>query len=430
MFLPAWGDSPPTSCSIASPVGEVRLVPDWKTFKPMPGRPQSGMVHCLLLSDKDTPPICPRTFLKTVLNSHFMSYTVLKVMVGFELEFNLFRKTSISGISSPLPSQPVDDSVYCQTSSYDGCATILETMVTRLEEIGIECIQIHAESAPGQFEISMKHAEAITAADNLIFAKEIISAVATDNGLDVSFLPKLSPSAAGNGCHCNFSLVNANNDRSLMAEVHMDGNGNSGLILSGIANKFMSGILHKLPALLIFTTPTSNSFGRLKPSTWSGAYQCWGENNREAPIRLVKGYPDDDDWGASWRCELKSFDHTANPYIALAVMVSFGMNIRNLDLDLDLSDPVPPLPPPVNVDPETLTVEERMARGIMKLPNKLEDVMALWLSSKRRLEYFLPDLEEFYPLLEGYLAVKASELENIGKKLSSEEQVAMLWKRY
>lgn len=349
-------------------------------------------------------------------------------MVGFELEFNLFKKTtSVSGISSsssssPLPSQPVDDSVYCQTSSYDGCGTILETMVTRLEEIGIECIQVHAESAPGQFEISIKHVDCLAAADNLIFAKEVISAVATDNGLDVSFLPKLSPSAAGNGCHCNFSLVNANDNRSGMAEVHTDGN--NCLVLSKIARKFMSGILHNLPALLLFTTPTSNSFDRVKPSTWSGAYQCWGENNREAPLRLVKGFPDDvDDGGASWRCELKSFDHTANPFIALAVMVCFGMNVIN-------PMPPPPLPPPVNVDPHTMTEEERRARGIVKLPNKIEDVLDMWMSSKSRLEYLLPGLEEFYPLLEGYLAVKASELENIGKKLSSEEQVAMLWRRY
>lgn len=40
--------------------------------------------------------------------------------------------------------------------------------------------------------------------------------------------------------------------------------------LSSTASSFLSGLLDNLPALLLFTTPSVNSYERLKPNCWSG----------------------------------------------------------------------------------------------------------------------------------------------------------------
>ena len=37
---------------------------------------------------------------------------------------------------------------------------------------------------------------------------------------------------------------------------------------------FLAGILHHMPALQTFTTPSPLSYERIKPGCWSGAYQC------------------------------------------------------------------------------------------------------------------------------------------------------------
>eukprot|EP00976_Prorocentrum_cordatum_P019629 397314-Prorocentrum_minimum.AAC.1 len=48
---------------------------------------------------------------------------------------------------------------------------------------------------------------------------------------------------------------------------------------------FYAGVLARLPALLCFTAPTPNSFQRMQPGTWSGAFHCWGYGSRPARCR-------------------------------------------------------------------------------------------------------------------------------------------------
>lgn len=51
-------------------------------------------------------------------------------------------------------------------------------------------MQLHPESGNGQFEIALGHTICTRAADNLIFARESIRAVARKHGLLATFVPK------------------------------------------------------------------------------------------------------------------------------------------------------------------------------------------------------------------------------------------------
>lgn len=147
------------------------------------------------------------------------------------------------------------------------------------------------------------------------------------------FLPKPFAASAASGLHCHFSLwqggVNllqheppaAVAAAGAAAAPPGDGGGRSGtpagLGLSAVGEAFLAGILAHLPALMCFTTPSPNSFRRLAPHCWAGAYQCYGANNREAPLRLcaTPGAPQ------AANCELKAFDATANPHLGAAAMI-------------------------------------------------------------------------------------------------------------
>lgn len=130
--------------------------------------------------------------------------------------------------------------------------------------------------------------------------------------------------------------------------------------LDPVAEAFFAGVLHHLPALTAFTTPSPNSFHRLQPQTWSGAYLGWGVDNREVPLRLTGATGD----GAN--VELKAFDATANPHYALAAVVLAGMEgMRHTRR----------LPPPLGFDPGTLTEEGRAERGILRLPASLGEAL-------------------------------------------------------
>lgn len=51
-------------------------------------------------------------------------------------------------------------------------------------------MQLHAEAGKGQFEIALKYTDCFRAADSLIFAREVIKAVARKHGLLATFVPK------------------------------------------------------------------------------------------------------------------------------------------------------------------------------------------------------------------------------------------------
>lgn len=86
----------------------------------------------------------------------------------------------------------------------------------------------------------------------------------------------------------------------------------------------MAGVFHHLPSIMAFTIPLPNSYGRLQPNTWSGAYHCWGRENREAPIRTA--CPPGISSGVVSNFEIKTFDGCANPYLGLAAIIAAGMD--------------------------------------------------------------------------------------------------------
>ena len=89
------------------------------------------------------------------------------------------------------------------------------------------------------------------------------------------------------------------------------------------AQSFVAGILAELPALLAIGSPSVASYLRLVPSHWAGVYQVWGRENREAAVRLVTGIVGTRD--TSSNCEVKTFDLSANPYLAIGALIAAGL---------------------------------------------------------------------------------------------------------
>ena len=99
-----------------------------------------------------------------------------------------------------------------------------------------------------------------------------------------------------------------------------------GVWIDPLTECFAAGVLHHLPGLMALTTPSPASFERIRDGCWAGAWRCWGPNNREAPVRIVRG-----------RVELKACDGTSNPFLALAAVITAG----TLGIERGLSLPAP-----------------------------------------------------------------------------------------
>jgi glutamine synthetase len=141
---------------------------------------------------------------------------------------------------------------------------------------------------------------------------------------------RYSKADAGSGAHVHLSIWQGNRN------VFMGSGPGSKHGMSKAGQEFMAGVLLHLPSILAFTAPNPNSYARILPNTWSGAYQCWGRDNREAPIRTAS--PPGVDANMVSNFEIKAFDGCANPHLGLAAIIASG--IDGLRKHLQLPEPV------------------------------------------------------------------------------------------
>jgi glutamine synthetase len=358
------------------PVGEIRLVPDPETFRALPYAPHTGamLVDQVQLDGKPAP-VCQRTFLKRM--EQRLAERGARLEAAFENEFSL--ATQVDG-----QFVPIDSGLCFSTISATAAQDYLDELAAALEAQGIVLEQYYSELGHGQHEISTGHGPALEASDLQVLVRETIRGVAARHGLVASLAPKPWPENAGNGGHIHFSLwegdTNRFHDQSAPDRLSAD------------ARSFIAGVLEHLPGLCGLTAPSFNSYHRILPQYWAGAFVCWGHDNREAPLRVPSVF-----WGmeeASTNVELKAADASANPYLAVGGLIAAGLD--GLERGLEP-------PEPVEVDPATIDEQERAARGIVRLPSTQEEAL-----DALEADEVLTDA--LGPVLSGsYLAVRRSE---------------------
>jgi glutamine synthetase len=360
------------------PVGEVRLVPDLETFRVLPYAPHSGAVLTDHMRLDGTPaPACQRSFLKRMERG--LAERGLVLRAAFENEFSL--ATAVDGAYVP-----VDSALCFSTIGMTAAQDYIDELVGALEAQRIPLQQYYAELGHGQQEISTAHAPALQAADEQLLVRETIRAVATRRGLVASLAPKPWPENAGNGCHVHFSLWEGASNRFYdpAREDH----------LSDTARSFIAGVLEHLPGLCALTAPSFNSYHRIVPQFWAGAFRCWGHDNREAPVRVASPFAGAEE--ASTNAELKAADASCNPYLALGGLIAAGLD--GLERGLEP-------PEPIEVDPATLSDDERAARGADRLPTSQGEALDALAADGLLLGALGAELAD------SYMAVRRSEWE-------------------
>jgi glutamine synthetase len=360
------------------PVGEIRLVADLETFRVLPYAPSTGglLVDHVGL-DGEPAAVCQRSFLKRQVARLAERGTALEA--AFENEFTL-------AVAGERGYRPLDESLCFSTIGMSASQDYADALADALGRQGIELEQFYAELGHGQQEISTAHAPALRAADEQLLVRETIRGVASQLGYVASLAPKPWPDAAGNGCHVHFSLWSTDGARNLFHDSSRADR------LSDDARHFVAGVLAHLPGLCGLTAPSFNSYQRIVPRYWAGAFTCWGHDNREAPVRVPSVFRGMEE--SSTNAELKAADATCNPYLAVGGLIAAGLD--GLERGLDL-------PEPVEVDPATIDESERRARGIDRLPASQEEA----LDALARDEVLTDALG---PVLAGsYLAVRRSE---------------------
>jgi len=361
------------------PIGEVRIMPDPGTFKILPYAIHSAaMVSDLLTLDGKPWEACPRSFLKRMITR--AGEHGITIQTAMENEFILCREQEGKMV-------PADEALCFSTVGMHQMGPVIDDMIAAFESMGIQVDLYHPEYGPGQHEITICHAEALTAADLQIFYRDTVRSVARDHGLFASFAPKPFLNLPGNGCHIHCSLWDPAGKTNLMWSEH------DRFHISKLGYQFMAGILAHLPALIALTAPSVNSYRRIKPHMWASAFVGWGPDNREAAVRVASPF-----WGQeanSINFELKSSDPSNNPYLALGAVIAAGLD--GLARQLDPGEPL-------LVDPCDLSKQELEKRHIQPLPTTLAEAVDNLEKDDMLKEALGPVLTQ------SYLAVKRSEI--------------------
>ena len=378
------------------PVGEVRLMPDWSTMTLLP----YAEGHAQVLSDmvvSETGKVwehCPRGFLRKQVQK--LEGQGLAIQAAFENEFFLLRRT----VDGTL--EPADETVFSATASMNQNRAFINDLTDALIAQSVAVEGYHPESGPGQQELNIRYVEAMRSADQQIIYRETVRGVANRHGLIGSFLPKIFEDKAGSGCHLNFSLWRKGEN------ISGDPKQSSGI--SSEAGAFVAGVLEHLPALCAITIPSINSYRRIQPHFWAGAFRVWGTQNREAAVRICKN----PEGTRANRFEYKVSDASSNPYIALGAMIAAGLDGLQRSLKL---------PEEVTLDPGLIPEADRHAKGINRLPHNLGEA----IDALRKDDVLLQALGK--ALSTSFIAVRQTEWEALKDK-ALEEEVKLLVERY
>jgi glutamine synthetase len=345
---------------------DVLAHPDPTTFQILPWRGEidpTARMFCDITTPDGQPAVAdPRNVLKRTLaragERGFTFYT------HPEIEFYLLKSSKYKN-GGP---QPVDSAGYFDNVPGGTAHDFRRRSVRMLEDLGISVEFSHHEAGPGQNEIDLRYADALTTADNIMTFRTVVKEVAIEQGVYATFMPKPLSGEPGSGMHTHMSLFEGDTNAFFDAGGQYQ--------LSKIGRQFIAGLLRHAPEITAVTNQFVNSYKRL----WGGSAQnklgeapsfvTWGHNNRSALVRVPLYKPGK---GQSARVEYRAIDSAANPYLAYSLLLAAGL--RGIEEGYEL-------PAEAEDNVWSLTDAERKALGYSQLPASLDHAVSLMEDSE------------------------------------------------
>jgi glutamine synthetase len=337
---------------------DMVIKPDPATFQVLPWEADDGKVYSARMFCDITMPdgtaswADPRHVLRRVMGeAAAMGFTCY---VHPEIEFFLLKDLPSDG-SSP---EPADEGGFFDQASHDAAPHFRRRAIETLESMGISVEFSHHEGAPGQQEIDLRYADALTMADNIMSFRYVVKEVAITQGVRASFMPKPFP---GSGMHTHFSLFEGESNAFHDPDDEYQ--------MSATGRAFLAGVLRHAPEFTAVCCQYVNSYKRLVIGDEAPTTASWGQANRSALVRVPNYSPGK---ASSQRIEFRLPDSACNPYLTFAVVIAAGLQGIREGYEL---------PPPAEEDVSSLSDAERRALGYLKLPASLEHALAMMENS-------------------------------------------------
>jgi glutamine synthetase len=294
--------------------GDFVFKPDLSTLRPVPWHPAT--VLCLAdLQWHDGAPVTasPRQILRRQLDR--LDERGWEAVAATELEFILFRDTYEAAWHKGYAGlEPAN--LYNVDYSLVGTARVeplLRRIRNEMSAAGMAVEDAKGECFPGQHEVNLRYADALTAADTHVVYKTGAKEIAAQEGMALTFMAKFDE-REGNSCHIHLSVRGQDGTPVFAQEPK-------------IFDGFVAGLLAGLRELTLLFAPNVNSYKRYAHGSFAPTAVAWGRDNRTCSLRVV-GH------GSGLRVENRVPGGDVNPYMALAGMIAAGL--RGIEQELEL----------------------------------------------------------------------------------------------
>ncbi|PWB96793.1 type I glutamate--ammonia ligase [Homoserinimonas hongtaonis] len=339
---------------------DVLAHPDPATFQILPWRGEidpTARMFCDIMTPDGQPAVAdPRNVLKRTLakaaDAGFTFYT------HPEIEFYLLKSSKFG----PKGPQPVDSAGYFDNVPGGTAHDFRRRSVRMLEDLGISVEFSHHEAGPGQNEIDLRYADALTTADNIMTFRTVIKEVAIEQGVYATFMPKPLSDHPGSGMHTHMSLFEGDVNAFYEAGAKYQ--------LSKTGRHFIAGLLRHAPEITAVTNQFVNSYKRLWGGDEAPSFITWGHNNRSALVRVPLYKPNK---GQSARVEYRAIDSASNPYLSFSLMLAAGL--KGIEGEYELQ-------PEAEDNVWQLSDSERRALGYSALPASLDHAISIMEESE------------------------------------------------
>ena len=305
---------------------DLIAMPDVRSYTPLPWKPGVARFACDVTVEGEEWPYCPRTILRHQLErAAALGY---EFRIGAELEYFLVRRREDGSIEVADALDTLEQPCYdmrALTRNLDFVSTVSRNVTA----LGWDNYATDHEDANGQFEQNFEFDDALVTCDRAVFFRYMVEALAQEQGLIATFMPKPFAHLTGNGCHFHMSLWK-DGENLFEADPADDPRG---LGLSELAYQFVGGLKAHAKAYIAVTAPTVTSYKRLvvgaptSGATWAPAYVSYGYNNRTQMLRIP----------GPGRIEDRTVDGSCNPYLAATVVLAAGLD--GIERGLDPGEP-------------------------------------------------------------------------------------------
>ncbi len=373
-----------SSPTVVFPDMRMRVLPS--TLVQLPWEPSTAW--CLAGVDESDAQsaCCSRNLLQRTV-AQYRSLRLAPICAP-ELEFYLLRRDPQGQLRTYTDNLSM---VYTVGTRSDPQGVVLD-MLRYGQQMELDLIASHHECGRGQYEINLRHGEALHAADRCFRFKTMVKEVAARHNLLATFMGKPFSDDAGSGFHLHVSLADDGGNR--FGDTHApDG-------ISELARHFLAGVLEHAPALTAFYSPTVNSYKRFVPGTLVPTAVNWGYDNRTTFLRIPN------ERGPATRVELRAADAAANPYLVIAASLLAGLD----GIQRKLNPPEP-----------TLGDGSMESPSHKPLPRNLEESMSALKADARLVEAIGK------PLVDAFRAAKAVEAERFRMHVTEWEINEYAW---